>query len=248
MPINLLHSAIIGTMTTSVRIVSASTSSRLQPMTARKDRCCSGSTAAVQQRQRDRTIRLQRRELRPVGERCLLLHQPPPGSSGFLQSCRRGRRKIRRVRKCRHAGHCVCPRMGSPQPTSGATLATSPSWGSPVAARKSASLPPCLRPKDCPESRGVERGVPQTRRQAFSAKLGATVLKESGLNATELDKLQAMPWRDFYAIATRAQQQAAREAGPGSGMMRGFSPVADGNLLPSHPYDPEAAPTAADGP
>lgn len=84
--------------------------------------------------------------------------------------------------------------------------------------------------------------------KAFSEKLGAAVLKESGLNATELDKLQAMPWRDFYAIAIRAQQQAAGEAGPGSGMMRGFSPVADGNLLPSHPYDPEAAPTAADGP
>ena len=84
--------------------------------------------------------------------------------------------------------------------------------------------------------------------KAFSEKLGAAVLKESGLSPTELDKLQAMPWKDFYAIATRAQQQLARVAGPGGGMMRGFSPVVDGNILPWHPYDPEAAPTAADVP
>src|SRR6185295_9058191 len=81
--------------------------------------------------------------------------------------------------------------------------------------------------------------------KAFSEKLGAAVLKEAGLNATELDKLQAMPWKDFNAIATKAQQAVAKEAGPGSGMMRGFSPVVDGKILPQHPYDPEAAPTAA---
>jgi para-nitrobenzyl esterase len=84
--------------------------------------------------------------------------------------------------------------------------------------------------------------------KAFSEKLGGAVLKESGLSPNELDKLQAMPWKDFYAIATKAQQQVAREAGPGGGMMRGFSPVVDGNILPAHPYDPEAAPTAADVP
>ena len=83
---------------------------------------------------------------------------------------------------------------------------------------------------------------------AFSEKLGAAVLKETGLNGTELEKLQAMPWKDFYAIATRAQQAVAKEAGPGAGMMRGFSPVVDGKILPQHPYYPEAAPTAADVP
>jgi para-nitrobenzyl esterase len=82
----------------------------------------------------------------------------------------------------------------------------------------------------------------------YSEKLGAAVLKESGMSATELDKLQAMPWKDFYGIATKAQQAAAREAGPGGGLMRGFSPVVDGQILPQHPYDPVAAPTAADVP
>jgi len=82
----------------------------------------------------------------------------------------------------------------------------------------------------------------------FSEKLGAAVLKEAGLTPAELDKLQSMPWKDFYAIATKAQQNLAREAGPGGGMMRGFSPVVDGQILPQNPYDPVAAPTAANVP
>lgn len=79
----------------------------------------------------------------------------------------------------------------------------------------------------------------------YSEKLGAAVLKEAKLSPRELDKLQAMPWRDFYAIATRAQQALAKQAGPGGGLRRGFSPVVDGNILPQHPYDPDAAPTAS---
>ena len=79
----------------------------------------------------------------------------------------------------------------------------------------------------------------------FSEKLGTAVLKEAGLSAAELEKLQSMPWKDFYAIAAKAQQAVVREAGPGGGLMRGFSPVVDGSILPQHPYDPEAAPTAA---
>jgi para-nitrobenzyl esterase len=84
--------------------------------------------------------------------------------------------------------------------------------------------------------------------KALSEKLGAAVLKEAGLTPGDLDKLQAMPWKDFYAIAVRAQQAWAREVGPGGAMMRGFAPVVDGDILPQHPYDPEGAPTAADVP
>jgi para-nitrobenzyl esterase len=81
-----------------------------------------------------------------------------------------------------------------------------------------------------------------------SEKLGAEVLKEAGLKPNQLDKLQALPWKDFYAIANKAQQALAKEAGPGGGLSRGFSPVVDGAILPQHPYDPEAAPTAANVP
>jgi len=84
--------------------------------------------------------------------------------------------------------------------------------------------------------------------KSYSEHLGAAVVKEAGLTSDGLPKLQSMPWKEFYAVATRAQQSVAKDAGPGGGMMRGFTPVVDGQVLPQHPYDPEAAPTAAEVP
>jgi para-nitrobenzyl esterase len=81
--------------------------------------------------------------------------------------------------------------------------------------------------------------------KAVSEKLGAYVLGEAGLTAGDLDKLQAMPWRDYLAAATKASQKLSQELGPGGGLRRGFNPVVDGVILPQHPYAPEAAPTAA---
>ncbi|MBV9759925.1 MAG: carboxylesterase/lipase family protein [Acidobacteriaceae bacterium] len=81
--------------------------------------------------------------------------------------------------------------------------------------------------------------------KTYSENLGAAVVKEVGLSTGELAKLQTMPWKDFYAVAIRAQQGVAKNAGPSGGMMRGFVPVVDGNILPQNPYDPVAAPTAA---
>jgi len=80
-----------------------------------------------------------------------------------------------------------------------------------------------------------------------SEALGAAVLKEANLNPSQSDKLQAMSWQDFYAIATRAQRAIAA-GGPDAGLTRGFSPVVDGTILPQHPYDPIAAPSAASVP
>ncbi len=81
--------------------------------------------------------------------------------------------------------------------------------------------------------------------KAYSESLGAAVIKEAGLTQDDLAKLQTMPWKDFYAIATKAQQAMAKQVGPGGGLQRGFGPVVDGNILPQHPYDPAGAPTAA---
>jgi len=78
-----------------------------------------------------------------------------------------------------------------------------------------------------------------------SETLGTAVLKEANLSPSQLDKMQAMPWKDFYAVATRAQRVVAGGPGAGRGLTRGFSPVVDGTILPQHPYDPVAAPTAA---
>ncbi len=81
--------------------------------------------------------------------------------------------------------------------------------------------------------------------RAVSEKLAAYVLSEAGLAAGEIDKLQAMPWRDYLAAATKASQKLNQELGPGGGLRRGFNPVVDGAILPQDPYYPEPAPTAA---
>ncbi len=78
------------------------------------------------------------------------------------------------------------------------------------------------------------------------------MLAEAGLTAADLDKLQQMPWKTYYEIATRAQRKLAAELAaaktPVSGLRAGFSPSVDGTILPQHPYSPEAAPTAANVP
>jgi para-nitrobenzyl esterase len=79
----------------------------------------------------------------------------------------------------------------------------------------------------------------------YAEKLGAYVVQEAGLTAAELDKLQAMPWKDYYAVATRALEKLSAETGAARGLRRGFNPVVDGTDLPQDPYYPEAAPSAA---
>jgi para-nitrobenzyl esterase len=85
--------------------------------------------------------------------------------------------------------------------------------------------------------------------KANAEKLGSYVLAEAGLQASEIDKLQQMPWKQYYEIATKAQRKLTQEMqASGLGLRGGFSPSVDGTILPQHPYAPEAAPTAANVP
>lgn len=80
----------------------------------------------------------------------------------------------------------------------------------------------------------------------YSEKLGAYVLKEAGLTPSEVGKLHEMPWQEYLAVSAKALQKLSAEPGmTGGSVRRGFSPVVDGVVLPQHPYDPAAAPTAA---
>jgi para-nitrobenzyl esterase len=89
----------------------------------------------------------------------------------------------------------------------------------------------------------------QSGDKEYSAKLGEYVLREAKLKPNQVDKLQELPWKEYYAIATRAQQTMAKEmAGTATGLRFGFSPHVDGTIIPQHPYSPEPAPTAADVP
>jgi para-nitrobenzyl esterase len=84
--------------------------------------------------------------------------------------------------------------------------------------------------------------------KAHSEKLGAYVLQEAGLQASEVEKLQAVPWPEYLKLAQKALEKLNAEAGGARGLRRGFNPVVDGDLLPQDPYYPEAAPAAAEVP
>jgi para-nitrobenzyl esterase len=86
--------------------------------------------------------------------------------------------------------------------------------------------------------------------KAMAEKLGSYVLAEAGLQANEIDKLQQLPWKQYYEIATKAQRKLAQETAASgvTGLRGGFSPSVDGTILPQHPFAPEPAPTAANVP
>jgi para-nitrobenzyl esterase len=81
----------------------------------------------------------------------------------------------------------------------------------------------------------------------YAEKMGSYILEEAGLSASEIGKLQEMPWKEYYALANHASARLAEETGRG-GIMGGFSPVVDGTIIPQHPYSPEPSPTAANIP
>lgn len=80
-------------------------------------------------------------------------------------------------------------------------------------------------------------------------KLAGYVLKEAGLTYNDMDKLQQMPWKQYYEFANRGLAKYREEMKmPAFGGGGGFAPVVDGTYLPQHPYNGEPAPSAADVP
>jgi len=69
----------------------------------------------------------------------------------------------------------------------------------------------------------------------YSEKLGSYILQEAGLHTSQIDKLQEMPWKEYYEIANKASQKLRTETGS-IGMMGGFGPVADGVYIPQQPF------------
>lgn len=80
-------------------------------------------------------------------------------------------------------------------------------------------------------------------------KLAGYVLKEAGLTYNEMDKLQQMPWKQYYEFATRGLAKFREDNKmPAFGGGGGFAPVVDGTYLPQHPYDGNPAEAAAEIP
>ncbi len=83
----------------------------------------------------------------------------------------------------------------------------------------------------------------------YSEKQGAYILKEAGLDAGQIEQLQQMPWKEYYAMANRATARLNEEMGISTGgMPMGFAPVIDGIYFPQDPYYPDPTPLAGDIP
>jgi para-nitrobenzyl esterase len=87
------------------------------------------------------------------------------------------------------------------------------------------------------------RGVEPTEATAFAERL----LAELNVKANELHKLQEMPIQQVQD-AVRKIVPGRSALGMGTALPRYLSPVVDGKYFPAHPFDPVAAPTAADVP
>lgn len=83
--------------------------------------------------------------------------------------------------------------------------------------------------------------------QSASQKLGEYILKGAGLNASEVDKLQEMPWKDYLLLANKAAQKFAAE-NVGTGVRGGFSPVADGTNITKGQFYTDATGLSSDVP
>ena len=69
-------------------------------------------------------------------------------------------------------------------------------------------------------------GSPRATQKEYAEALGAFILKTAGLKPSEIDKLQQMPWEDYFALANKASAEFAKTQNVDF-RYRGFSPVAD---------------------
>ncbi|HEY8837338.1 MAG TPA: carboxylesterase/lipase family protein [Dehalococcoidia bacterium] len=79
--------------------------------------------------------------------------------------------------------------------------------------------------------------------RAYAAQLGEMLLAEFGLKQSQLRELQQVPLDRFMAA-----QFAVEAKAPYAGPRGGFRPVIDDDVLPRHPFDPDAPPHSADVP
>lgn len=72
--------------------------------------------------------------------------------------------------------------------------------------------------------------------------VGDYILKEAGLKPSQIDKLQEMPWKDYYELALKAARKFETETGINTNGV--FQPHVDGKHIPANPYLPEPTPNA----
>lgn len=77
----------------------------------------------------------------------------------------------------------------------------------------------------------------------YSRRIGAAVMDELGLKASQIDELQKMPYERLLAAGEKAVAKVKAEVEKEDGISTfifGWAPTVDGDVLPAQPFDPQA--------
>lgn len=82
----------------------------------------------------------------------------------------------------------------------------------------------------------------RTMEARWSRRIGTAVMRELGLNSSEIDVLQQLPYEKLLAAGDRAVAEVRREAEKEghSAFVFGWAPTVDDNVLPSQPFSSRA--------
>ena len=85
----------------------------------------------------------------------------------------------------------------------------------------------------------------------YSRRIGAAVMDELGLKASQIDELQKMPYERLLAAGEKAVAKVKAEVEKENGISTfifGWAPTVDGDVLPAQPFDPQAPAQSKDVP
>jgi para-nitrobenzyl esterase len=97
------------------------------------------------------------------------------------------------------------------------------------------------------QSGSMARGASMER----SAKIAADLLAELGLNGSQVDQLQELPYQKLVEAGGAVQRKNARAGLPNIRRMAEtlvWAPIIDGTVVPRHPFDPDAPAISAQVP
>ena len=105
-----------------------------------------------------------------------------------------------------------------------------------------------------PAAKGLfQKGIVQSspglrgRNAKAASDLAERLMAKLGLKTNEVGKLQQVPAQQLLEVATRlAPEGPAAQVMMGERAVMQYAPVVDGKYLPANPFDPVAAPSAAD--
>lgn len=89
--------------------------------------------------------------------------------------------------------------------------------------------------------------IVQVATPAYAGQLAALILKQLDITGDKLDRLHDAPVASLIAAYQAAEKEMGQAVPPNVGRP-GLQPVADGHILPTHPFDPVASPLSANIP